>query len=363
MPRLVLHIGTEKTGTTSLQNFFATNREALKGVGICYPETLGATNHIKLPVAAISNDNWDMYIRNICGVSSLFELKSFRKMLRLQLMDEVSGYDTVVVSSEHLAGALTADEDVVWLGNFLRDVFSEIKVVVYLRRQDLFFTSMYSTQIRLGAKHILIYPSAEMIERKYNYRFLLERWSKVFPAIHVRRFGSGLLKNGSVVDDFVETAGLSLPDDLSRTTFENEALGADQAEFLRNVNMRIPFREGGKLSGKRGDIDRLVDLVPQTGGRVRMRPAMAARLMKEVSESNHWVSETYFGGACKRGDPLFGEIQYDNLDVRPMLSAESSLKIASDLLRVAQDEACKSDVECLYDMFAAWWVARVTSGR
>lgn len=37
MSKVVLHIGTEKTGTTSIQHFMSQNRQALLAKGIVYP--------------------------------------------------------------------------------------------------------------------------------------------------------------------------------------------------------------------------------------------------------------------------------------------------------------------------------------
>ena len=45
MPRLVLHIGTHKTGTTSLQNHWHANRQALSQVGIVYPDLTPHSGH------------------------------------------------------------------------------------------------------------------------------------------------------------------------------------------------------------------------------------------------------------------------------------------------------------------------------
>ncbi|ECK1948373.1 hypothetical protein FQV93_06695, partial [Campylobacter lari] len=45
-----VHIGTPKTGTTSIQKFLNDNREALKQIGYYYPVTL-SENHWELPIS------------------------------------------------------------------------------------------------------------------------------------------------------------------------------------------------------------------------------------------------------------------------------------------------------------------------
>ena len=41
----IIHIGTMKTGTTTLQEFFRHNRPELAKKGILYPKTLGKQTH------------------------------------------------------------------------------------------------------------------------------------------------------------------------------------------------------------------------------------------------------------------------------------------------------------------------------
>ena len=48
----IIHIGTGKTGTTSIQNVLARRRAVLQRAGILYPETLGRTNHEAAAVCA-----------------------------------------------------------------------------------------------------------------------------------------------------------------------------------------------------------------------------------------------------------------------------------------------------------------------
>ena len=58
MSKVILHIGTHKTGTTTIQDTFALNRNLLSGKGLVFPE-IGKTNGqhglvmdwIKLPEA------------------------------------------------------------------------------------------------------------------------------------------------------------------------------------------------------------------------------------------------------------------------------------------------------------------------
>ncbi|MEL4896014.1 hypothetical protein [Crocosphaera sp. Alani8] len=56
--RAFLHIGTEKTGTTTIQNFLVKNREKLLSRSYLYPSFSGRSNHSSLVVLATKSDNF-----------------------------------------------------------------------------------------------------------------------------------------------------------------------------------------------------------------------------------------------------------------------------------------------------------------
>ena len=61
---LYLHIGTEKTGTTTIQSFLAANRDLLKRNRILYPRAPGEQNHRALAAAAqdcARGDLWQLF--------------------------------------------------------------------------------------------------------------------------------------------------------------------------------------------------------------------------------------------------------------------------------------------------------------
>ena len=61
--KCILHIGTEKTGTTSLQAFLNLNREILAEQGYLFTKSTGLQNNRSLPVAAYNADRRDDFTR------------------------------------------------------------------------------------------------------------------------------------------------------------------------------------------------------------------------------------------------------------------------------------------------------------
>ena len=63
--RLILHIGTEKTGSTSIQTFLRLNKTRLAANGVGVPTCLGDTLHFRLQLMANDDDVDDDFIRNL----------------------------------------------------------------------------------------------------------------------------------------------------------------------------------------------------------------------------------------------------------------------------------------------------------
>ncbi len=129
-----LHIGTEKTGTTSLQQFFALNRRRLAKHGIFYPATLGETAHIKLFVHALEFEKVDQF-RGIHGVQTVDQLEEFRSGLVNELAAEIEKRapaegSVIVFSDEHLHKRIDETAEFERLRDFCLQLCERLKIVV-----------------------------------------------------------------------------------------------------------------------------------------------------------------------------------------------------------------------------------------
>ena len=60
-----LHIGTEKTVTTTIQSFLSTNREYLKDQGFYYLESLGSPNNRYLSLLGFDQSRRDDFTKRL----------------------------------------------------------------------------------------------------------------------------------------------------------------------------------------------------------------------------------------------------------------------------------------------------------
>src|SRR5579885_2828596 len=167
--RCDLHVGTEKTGSTSLQRFFGLNREALLHKGIFIPQSLspnaasGDLNHVFLTTVSFEGDRSRTNdLQQAVGLSSLAQIREHRQQIAQAMTQEMSALpDTVarlVLSNEHIHSRLQHIGDLTNLRIFLQQFCHEIRVIVYLRPQHEMAMSAATTALRAGATELRLIP-------------------------------------------------------------------------------------------------------------------------------------------------------------------------------------------------------------
>jgi hypothetical protein len=326
---LYLHIGTEKTGTTSVQKFMELNRDLLNRYSVIYPRAPGTANHLAL--AGMAQNRHDGELQSKLNISSGEDLLAFRMKLAEQLAAELSAnkYAKAVMSNEHCSSRLKTDEEVSFLRDFLSRFFDQIYVIVYLRRQDEFLLSTYSTQIKCGRTKRLRLPGEGVIRDRYDYWHLLSRWARVFgnDRLICRRYERSSLVNGSIIDDFLTAAGLDLSLDYERPAALNESLDADCLEFLRLMNKHV-----GESFRARKLVRSLEEI--SNGPLLGLPEDMLSSFMSQLRDSNGRVAESHFGGARAGADPLFAPRSDDRPRVTEQgLDADRLIEITATLLQ------------------------------
>lgn len=240
-----IHIGTEKTGTSSVQKFMLDNEKALKRRGVLYPLECGYLSNFQLLWYATDNPNshaipcpkdlTDPDIRR--QWESEFTARHQRKVLGFQAKHP--SRSTVVYSSEHLQSRLIDEAPIERLKNLLEPMYDDFRIIVYLRRQDQLAVSGYSTLLRGGHTQPFTIPKANRTSHYYNYVRLLELWSNVFgkEKIIVKLYERSHLKNGDIVDDFGDLVGFDPNQDVyTRVSASNTSLSLSAQVALFRLN-------------------------------------------------------------------------------------------------------------------------------
>jgi hypothetical protein len=254
MKLCILHLGSEKTGTSSIQKYFGAHRAALLKEGFWYPRAFtnpGGHVHLKLSTAALSGGLRD-------GAPDVAEFRNEHARAKK------SGAEVAVFSSEFFHSEVRDKESVGRLRVFLERFFDRFLLVYYARRQDQMLASMHSTAVK-GAwtadpNALAIYDS------KGHYYFdhfaVCNLWSGLFGRENLvcRVYERDKLTNGDIIDDLSSIIGLGIDSGRSRVA-SNESLSFETISALLLLNgsghrdnkelRRKLIANGNKRNGKR----------------------------------------------------------------------------------------------------------------
>lgn len=296
-----LHIGTTKTGSTSIQSFLARNRAQLATKGVIYPKALGAANHNTIPVYL--QGKWvDNGLQARQNIKTADDYAIFKEELPGKLIAEVGELnpDHFIVSNEHMHSRCFKPSHFKRLKKLLNPVLTDrkIQVIVYLRPQIAHVVSLYSTMLGHGLTATLDeFILSKMSGRShdyFNFRVLLDAWTDAFPeaAFFVRPFADVAAREHGVLTDFLELTQLAkFAGDMTFEPRRNESLGTWPAETLRQLNALNP-----ELPPNVSQIIRRWLRNELPAGRVLPDIDVARSFQDSFSDDNREVCKTYFNG-------------------------------------------------------------------
>lgn len=250
-PGVVLHIGTEKTGSTSLQQFLRQRSGDLQRSGLWPARCAGLeTSRLLATVCLPPSDREDEQLLSLTDGSPAARA-ALRRRLLTDLRDELAALPTggrLLFSSEHLHARLRRSEDVQRLRQLLLEAGAgPVQVVVYLREPVALAESLYSTWIRSGRtdRGLPADPADGNVRYLCDHPATLARWRQVFGdgAVRARLFHPQALIGGRVESDFL--ALLDCPPEAGPPVAApraNPSLAPWGLELLRRSNAWLPRR-------------------------------------------------------------------------------------------------------------------------
>jgi hypothetical protein len=341
----VLHVGTEKTGSTSIQRFLGLNRKALEDVGAYVPASLapqaeqGFFNHLALTAVG----RFDMHqlhdIDHIVGIRNVSEQPAYVAAARRRLADELAplGSDVkVLLSNEHIHSRLRTPKRLAYLRDFLAPFFDEIVVVVYLRSQYEMARSLINTALRQGqvvrkpvpdlSTGLGYDPELPVKQSYFDLKAFLHSLAQVFDmnALRVRLYPEGR-PTSELIADYCEAAGVSLSEP-RQPPRENASFSRAGTLLLQKVN---EVRSRGQLRAPRLDDDLTQYLGFRHPGRglVASR-AQIERFMASFAADNEMIRRAWFPGR----KALFLDSGARGEDQARPLNAEEAVEMMVDFV-------------------------------
>lgn len=232
---LYLHIGCEKTGTTSIQHFTYENRDAFEKSGIRVCQSLGKKNNTKIGIYAANEEK---------GLTQFLRpdtsLQAFRDEAQTALYNEVQNTDcqAMLISCEWLHSQISTPEEFARLRTLLECVASDIQVIMYIRPQHKMAISHYATALKAGYSAPFRFPNTKAgLPYYYDFQAVYQNWCNFVGNgnVKLRVFQPAMLKDGDLLQDF----GSLFPnaDNLNfEMDIENQSLNIQGVNLMRAVN-------------------------------------------------------------------------------------------------------------------------------
>ncbi|MDO6484949.1 hypothetical protein [Shimia thalassica] len=187
MTRLIIHAGTHKTGTTSLQRSMAANTEMMAAKGVYYPVC------------------WEYFYKNRPEEQSVNAHFALARCIAQQKDNQKKNldkffthlnkvgrdFDTVIISAESIYRHFdeTASGDLPLLERRrlflarLAEYFSEFdaEIALLFRRPDLFAESLYGEVIANSIRFQTFETTVRNQKQMYNYQLQIDLFSDFFP--------------------------------------------------------------------------------------------------------------------------------------------------------------------------------------
>lgn len=244
MKTLYLHIGTPKTGTCAIQELCTLNQELLNRQGYFYPE-------FPYSYPGFGKRRNGLFLQRPITKDGVRQVEEERQRF-LEGMDIIrkcfETYDNVILSDEGIWGASCENRRSIWpeLKDYSVQHKFTVKIIVYLRRQDLFIDSLWRQRVKGSGNNRLkvILPWEEYAEdimeiAQLDYYAELEKLSSFFGRENViaRRFDRNYFPNGMIQADFLELIGLKLTDEYVITKQSvNVSMSGNTCEIKRIIN-------------------------------------------------------------------------------------------------------------------------------
>ena len=342
--RVVLHVGSHKTGTSTLQKFLRDNRALAENQGVRFLKGMtkrDGSEHTHNVLASFlasgapkqiqrARDCLQTGLEPAAGLHTLFASSEEFNRFVLGRDGKIDMQAQADFMSNYMAG-----DDIYWdrRARFLDRVAAtldgqDVEVWITLRRPDNFCMSMYQQVVRNRAYVGTIEEFAASNFTLFQYRRLLDQWAERFK-VRVFVYEDMMRDYGSAATPYLEALGLgALSPQAEQVPRVNTASHPHVIEFLRRTNYfpldkKVLRERLGRLSAKAQDWS-------PAKSTVLLSPTAREAFNTRFAEDCAQIRERFSVPTPGR-ETLFDTKVDDDRPVYPGMSQETFERIARDL--------------------------------
>ncbi len=276
--KIILHCGTAKTGTTSLQGCLNEFRQALAEHGVLYPDPMfGLNSHLGLIARFVGKNRVSKGISQGLGGEKMAVKNGHIFFDALCAEVAKTKPDLIVLSCEYLFQSLNAAE-LRDMAEALDALGGTVSPVVYLREPASWYASACQQNVKMGRS--LKGPGTQEIRKS------LELLGSVFGPVTMRAFQRDAMEGGEIVTDFV-THAMQRPDLLvhMKPADRNASISAEACAIIEIYRQHMASdRVGLAHPGTRKLINRIAAI--EAAGEGPARPVLRPEVARQVRLSS-----------------------------------------------------------------------------
>jgi glycosyltransferase involved in cell wall biosynthesis len=315
---IYLHVGTPKTGSTSIQHFLTDNRRRLEQQGVAVytalePDPADCMRPDERLDPSFAGEN------GACWTKELVRRIQSRPEEKIILSEEMCWFSIVLIEKRPGFAAFVEQ---------LKTI-ADVTLIVYLRRQDLFLMSSYQEHLKNGWLNGRT-CSQQLNGRDHHYLHYKENIEWLISVVGagkiiVRPFEAGQFFHNSLIADFLHCAGVSLTSDFVRPDLmKNPGMTPFLTEMMRCLSFFRYTRD--ELSVFWGP-DCLADSRCYNGRKDEhqyLSPSDRRSYLRRFEAGNRWIAAELLG---RSDGVLFKE------DIPPETGTWTEYKLNKDEVR------------------------------
>ncbi|MBQ0749378.1 MAG: hypothetical protein KBT70_04185 [Roseovarius sp.] len=286
MKTVLFHVGMPKCATTTIQSFLTERVEWLEAQGFSY------TKH---------SDDPTQHQGNAAQLAE-YAMNGPRARVAEHLDFFLRSEGNVLLSSEMLFGLGRGNGFEAIQKEVLRRGF-DLRVIVYLKRQDLWIESDYKQHVKDGNLWDGEFADLLALRRSkhtLDYHFILSSWAKQVgrARMHVVPLNPSQEK-GYAIDSFLAVLGLSRPEAEVAVPSRNVSPSASATEAAREVKRHL-IASGASHEDVRRLISAFLEVAQEVNPATRddslLSPEARRALLQDYAQSNAALSRDFLGG-------------------------------------------------------------------
>lgn len=321
---LFLHIGCEKCGSTSIQDFLSRNYRLLAQKGFLIPFFLGGTNHVWGIFLATFAPQRDISVSYLpAPVRYFFRFIVIYKRLLFFAWLKLIRPKKVIISSEFFQSRYSTLEELQSLHDCFSEYFDSIKILLYIRNPLSSAVSLYSTAVKSGASEGFPSPPSSYYVKSLMHKRTVSDWSYIFGAdnIYLKLFEDDFLNRNGVLHSFTSFIGIDSLEGFSvSASRSNLSLNPQELALYRALNrLNAGSTNSYVLSHKAFDL-----LQDYSLNRLIPSREYYDTYENHFKESQDWIIRNYFNDRDLSDSKFVNS--YDRAEL-PMISSWESLDL------------------------------------